>query len=194
MAVIYKKVMSGQQLTKNEQRDLRRFERDKEEKLRWQYYASIPQKHWIKMSGRQAKVLIEQALRYGIPSGGATVDLSTVIRAWHDFLAKNAAKLASESDPMLVGGSSPALEQYREEKAKMARMDRLERERELIPRHQARDTLSKAGGFIRAAGEKLHLQFGSSAAEILFEALDDAQREIDSTFGDQPTGDASHPC
>lgn len=70
--------------------------------LRWEHYHSIPQKHWREMSGRQARTLIEQAERYGIPFAGATVDLPAVVLALHDFFASNAAALSStEADRRL---------------------------------------------------------------------------------------------
>ena len=116
VARAYSKVIQKADLTRPEREALRRHEKEKEERLRWQFYKCIPQKHWRQMSGRQAKVLIEQADRYNLPFGGATVDLPAVVRALHDFLADNALKLARvDDDPLLTGGtSSPALERYRE--------------------------------------------------------------------------------
>ena len=52
----------------------------KEEQLRWRYYRTIPQKHWKVMSGRQTKVLAEQAQRYGLPFGSASIDLPAVVK------------------------------------------------------------------------------------------------------------------
>src|SRR6478672_11158033 len=83
----FKKLQAGQTPSAQEQAALKRYEKQREDKLRWQYYASIPQKHWREMSGRQAKVINEQADRYGIPFGGSTIDLKQVVHALHDFLA-----------------------------------------------------------------------------------------------------------
>jgi len=191
-AEAYKKVLAGQELTVREQTTLKRFEKEKEERLRWQYYGSIPQRHWRDMSGRQTKVINEQALRYGLPFGGATVNLPAVVRALHDFLADNAQKLAQDDDALMQGSSSPALERYREERALIARLDRLEREGRLVPRDEVRDALGRIAAILRSAGDALQRQFGPAAAEILLEALDDASREIDRSFqspeedGDQP--------
>ncbi len=193
VARAYRKVMDRQELTKPERAALKRHEREKEERLRWQYYGSIPQKHWRQMSGRQTKVINEQAERYGIPFGGATINLSSVVRALHDFLAENAQKLAREDDPLMQGSGSPALERYREERALMARLDRLEREQELIPRDVARESLGRIAAILRAAGDALQRQFGPAAGEILYEALDDAQREMDRFFGDEPDGTSDQP-
>lgn len=186
VAAAYQKAMSGQTLSREERACLRRYEKAREETLRWQYYASIPQKHWRQMSGRQAKVLHEQAARYGLPVAGPTIHLPHLARAVHDFLAENATKLAKEDDPLLAGGSSAALERYREERAALARLDRLQREGELLPRDQVREALGRVATILRGAGDALQRQFGPAAVDLLHEALDDARREIDRSFGDNP--------
>ena len=184
VARAYRKVMDRAELTVQERDALKRHEKEKEERLRWQFYRSIPQKHWRRMSGRQTKVINEQAARYGIPFGGPTIDLLSVAKALHDFLAKNALRLARDEDELLGGGSSPALERYRTERAALARLDRLERQKRLLPRDEVREALVRIASILRGAGDTLQRQFGTPAAEIMYEALDDAQREIDRTFGE----------
>ena len=180
----YRKVANQEELSAQERSALRRFEKQREEKLRWAYYGSIPQKHWRQMSGRQTKVINEQAERYGIPFGGPSIDLPAVVRALHDFLATHAHKLTGDDDPMLAGGSSPALERYREERAALARLDRLERERLLVRRDEVREGLGRIAAIIRGAGEVLQREFGAAALEVLNDALDDAQSEIARCFGE----------
>jgi hypothetical protein len=182
VASAYRKLANKQELTKEERRALKRHERAKEEKLRWQFYRSIPQKHWRAMSGRQTKVLNEQAARYGIPFGGETVNLPEAVKSLHDFLADNAAKLSRDDDPLMQGSGSPALERYREERAAIAKLDRLERERQLVPRDQVREVLGRIASIVRGAGDSLQRQFGSAAIEALDEAMDDAEREVDRFF------------
>jgi hypothetical protein len=194
VASAYRKLVNKQDLTKQERSALKRHEKEKEERLRWQYYGSIPQKHWRQMSGRQTKVINEQADRYGIPFGGPTVNLSSVVRAFHDFLADNAVKLARDEDPLMQGAGSPALERYREERAAIARLDRLEREGKLLPRDEVREAMGRVASVLRSAGDALQRQFGPSAVEILYEALDDANREIDRSFGtDENVADSEPP-
>ncbi len=183
-AQVLDKLKSGISLTSTEKRTLKRYEKEREERLRWDYYKSIPQKHWREMSGRQTKVINEQSERYGIPFGGRTIDLPSVVRSLHNFLAENASKLAADDDPLMRGEGSPALERYREERAAIARLDRLERERMLIPRDDVRTSLGRIATLIREAGETLQRQFGAEAAEILLEAMDDAEQEIERTFGE----------
>jgi hypothetical protein len=184
VARAYRKLTNQQELTRQERAALKRHEKEKDERLRWQHYRAIPQKHWREMSGRQTKVINEQAARYGIPFGGAFIDLPGVVRALHDFLAENALKLAKDDDdPLLNAPSSPALERYREERAALARLDRLEREGQLLPRDQARESLGRVAAILRGAGEVLQRQFGVAAVEILYEAIDDATREVSQSFG-----------
>lgn len=185
VARAYRKVANKEDLTRDERGALVRYEKQKEERLRWQYYASIPQKHWRTMSGRQTKVINEQAQRYGLPFGGPTISLPALARGIHDFLADNAIKLAKDEDELMqvAAGNSPALEEYRIEKAKLAKLDRLEREGSLLPRDKGREALGRIATILRNAGDALQRQFGAAAIDILHEALDDAQREIDQTFG-----------
>lgn len=170
-----------------EQLALRKWEEAHEETKRWQYYRTVPQKHWREMSGRQAKVLNEQAVLYGLPFGTAVIDLPVVVRAWHDFLARNAKKLSALDcdDPLLAGENSPALERYRDERAKLAKMDRLERERTLLPRDEIHEMLGRVAGIIRGAGDGLQRQYGSEAHALLDEAMDDAVKEIESYFAER---------
>lgn len=185
-ASAFKKLKEGGSPTAQEAAALKRYEKQREEQLRWQYYATIPQKHWRQMSGRQTKVINEQAERYGIPFGGSTINLSDVVRAIHDFLATNAVKLARDVDPMDVPVNSPALERYREERAALAKLDRLQREGMLIERDRAREALGRIAALIRAAGDALQRQFGPAALEMLNEVLADAQRENERSFGPDP--------
>lgn len=191
VAGAYRKIMDGRQedLTRAERAAVKRHE--KEERLRWQFYHAIPQKHWRQMSGRQTKVINEQADRHGIPFGGATVSLPAVVRALHDFLADNKYKLSRDDDVLMTGSPSPALERYREERAALARLDRLEREGELLPRDSVRQSLAKTAAILRIAGETLQRQYGPEAAEVLNDAIDDAESEVNRFFSRfEPDGEA----
>lgn len=182
-ATAYKKLMAGQALSASEQAALRRYEKSKEESLRWAYYREIPQKHWREMSGRQTKVLNEQAALYGIPFGGPRINLPAVVKGLHDFLAANARKLAAEDDELLAANpASLALEEYRRERAHLARLERQERDRTLLPRDAMRVYLLRVALIVRNLGEALAREFGPIAATMLDEALEEAQREIDRSF------------
>ena len=69
-----------------ELRALAKFERRREEETRWNYYRSIPQKHWREMSGKSTSQLHSQQERYGIPFGERSIDLpawfAVCMRSW----------------------------------------------------------------------------------------------------------------
>ena len=93
----------------------------------------------------------------------------------------------TETDPLLVeagGAKSPALEAYRHERMLLARMEREEKQGELIPRDLIRQCLTLVANLIREAGEILRRDFGTAAADVLNRALDDGEREISRLFGD----------
>jgi hypothetical protein len=191
LADAYAKAARGESLSRAEQQLLSRYEKDREERLRWQYYRSIPKKHWQRMSGRQVKVINEQAARYGLPLNGSTIDLTAVVAALHDFLAANARKLATDDDPLLSAGVSPALERYRQERARLAQLDRLERERELVSLDELMPQLDLMGSLIRNAGEELYARFGREAGDLICEALDEYGRRMEAMeVGEQEKRDA----
>jgi hypothetical protein len=183
VASAYRKIVKKQELTNSERSALKRHEKEREETLRWQHYTTIPKKHWNQMSGRQNTVLNEQAERYGLPFGGAVIDLPKFVRALHNFLAANATKLAKDDDPLMAGGDSPALERYREKKADLADLELKERQNQLIPRDQARQVLGRMAMIQRNGGECLGKQFGPAALVLFNEILDDVAQEVDRFFG-----------
>ena len=69
----------------------------------------------------------------------------------------------------MQGNGSPALERYREERAAIARLDRLEREGQLLPRDEVREALGRIAAILRGAGDTLQRQYGQAAADILLE-------------------------
>lgn len=92
----------------------------------------------------------------------------------------------SETDPLLAtGDGSPALERYREERAKLAALDRKTREKELIVLGTIREYLGRFSANIRSAGRALQKAFGTEASRILEDALTDSEREISQVCGDR---------
>jgi hypothetical protein len=185
VAAARRKISKGLTLTNQESAAVKKFDKDQEEGARWKYYATIPKKHWEKMSGRHRGQITEQADRYDIPFGGPVIDLTKVVPALFDFFAANALKLAKPDDPLMAGGDSPMLEKYREEQYLMAKLKRGEMERTLIPRDEARVAQGRIASIIRNCGEVLQRQFGPAALDILNEALDDAEAEVNRMFSEQ---------
>lgn len=187
----------GETPTREEKSALRRFEKRRDEEFRQTALRSITKKEWRAWSGRQVKVLNEQAERYGLPIGGATIDLPAFVRALHDFLAANARKLAGsdDDDPDLAGAASPALEKQRQFKSRLLELQLLREQKQLIERRIVHDGHSRIGKILRVAGEALQRQFGTAAQKVLNDALDNCKREIDrllSADGDTHT-DAGGP-
>lgn len=187
-----RKKLTGQKLDRREEAALRRALKADEERRRRMHYRSVPKKHYVEMSGRQHKVLAEQAGRYGIPLFGELVNLYEVIRWVHDFLAEHGPQLlkVEGEEAMLIGGeSTPALEKLREESFRLKRLDRLERQKELLPRAALHDGLTRIASRLRRAGETLQKRYDPEAQDILNEALDDVEREIATLFSGEQTDD-----
>src|ERR1039458_763364 len=127
LAAAIRKTKSGEKLTAAEKAALKRFRQTSEEADRWRYYATIPKKHWVKLSGRQHKILDDQAGRYGMPILGSHIDLAAGARWLNNFLAGDTQKLRPEEDGLLQGDSDWA-EKYRKERALLVRLERRERE------------------------------------------------------------------
>jgi len=191
----------GEQPSTKELAALRRVDKAREEMTRWQYYAAIPKRHWVQMSGRQVKVINEQAARYKLPIGEKTINLPAFVRAVHDFLAGNARALARqviEDDPMLAsGGDSPEMRRYRAAKASLAELDLDERRQTLLPRERVHQALFRWGTLIRRMGERLTKRYGPEIAGDINDTLAACARVIDSELGPddssstEPSGPAS---
>lgn len=174
------KMAAGESLTVVERAALKRVDRADEEDRRIEYYQTVPKKHYIQMSGRQARVLNDQADRYGFALRGRTVDLFKVIRQVHDFLADNAKILSKERNSS--GDDLAETDEYKKERTLYTRVMRLEREGVLIERSLAHDVMVRFSAVIRDAGAALEKSFGSEAQEILndyIDRADDIVEELD---------------
>ena len=175
----------GEAPTRDEREALRRYEQAHDELLRIEHFSKIRKKEWREWSGRQDKILNEQAERYGIPIGGATIDVRNVAKWLHDFLAENARRLAGTDDenPDYAGCQSVNLEKYREARAKR---ENLAYERDLliwVRRDEIRSGFSIIAEIMKNANEALLKQFGAKAQKILNDAWDNVDREINNHFG-----------
>jgi len=183
----------GRKLTAAELSAVRRRERGLEEERRWAYYATLPKKHYLEMSGRQARTVNEQARRYGLPVLGKTIDLGSLLHWLHDFLADNSRLLAAgdEDDALMTGVDSPALERYREAKA---RREWLAYERDLdqwIRRDDFRAGLRRFSTIMREGIEQLQRKCGDDAHAIIDRTLTKAVHALADHFS-EPTDDAEH--
>jgi hypothetical protein len=69
----------------------------------------------------------------------------------------------------------------------MARLKRGEMERTLIPRDETRMCMGRMASILRNCGEVLQRQFGPGALDVLNEALDDAEAEVNRCLGELET-------
>jgi phage terminase Nu1 subunit (DNA packaging protein) len=110
----------------------------------------------------------------GCPGTPGAYDLDA-IASWR--VARN------ETDPLLKGPTSPYLEKYRREKFLLARLDRRERQGQLIARADVHTGLSIFAGLIRRAASTLQDKYGQDAYDILCDAMFDAESAIAREFG-----------
>lgn len=108
-------------------------------------------------------------------------------------LAKAAPKDAS-GDPLLAGGDSPNLEEYRKHKARIAKVEADEAEGMSVRVAKIRPGMLGAMALIRRAGERLERSHGADAARVLTEAVDEAIQSVGKMFDDAtgntiPAGD-----
>ncbi|HEY4313777.1 MAG TPA: hypothetical protein VGN12_30330 [Pirellulales bacterium] len=96
---------------------------------------------------------------------------------WH--VARNTV----EEDAMLAGGDSPALEDYRRARAKLATLDLAERMHAVLPRDAAREILERWATILRRASESLRKRFGPEAYTVFEEAIGECRKLVDQEFG-----------
>jgi hypothetical protein len=174
---------AGGKPNRQEAAAIRKIERAREEEDRWRYYRAVPQKHYREMSGRQTKVLNEQAIRHGIPCGGPVIDLAAVVRWVHDFLASHAHVLSRQNGEQIADPAKREDARYKRERTKLLRLRRQAKEGQLLRRSDVHEALMGIAAIYRRAGQRLRTQFGDEAYQIIEEGWDDVQRKIDHDFG-----------
>jgi hypothetical protein len=193
-AAALRKRQLGQRPTRQELAALRRLEKARDEDQRWAHYRSISQTHWRQMSGRLPKQLREQAQRTGIAFGGAQIDLTVVLPQLYAFLARNARVLERvdtqefDRDEAALGPETPSLERMRWWRAELYRMDAEERAKTHLPRDEIHRILAEVASLLRTCLETLESDFGPDAAQLLRDALDDADRLVLRNFGAEGSG------
>lgn len=107
----------------------------------------------------------------GFPGGrDGPWDASAVFAWWRENRDRHA-----EVD--MDGPPSPALERYREARAKMVELDYDERRGELIPRDDWNTFVGRVCGILRRAAEVLQRTCGPSAHAVLDDAIISIERE-----------------
>ena len=191
---------AGQQLSKVDANLLRRLKDLSEELMFLEKSRRIPQRIYRLLSGRHAKVLLEQATRHGLPFTGASLDLVAIIRGFHDLLSRHRHRLAAvDTDEILMrSGESPTLERWRLAKAKLAEIELEKKLKTIVLLDSVRDSLITMAHVLRGVGEKLQRHFGQAAADLLNEGFEDLDRTYQVKYGlnssaKQPESTAPRP-
>lgn len=87
-------------------------------------------------------------------------------------------------DPYMSGSDSPALEQYRAAKARLAELDLQERTRNLVDRAHTVKCMMEFGAVIRSCGADLERKHGAAARERLDQAIDAAVAAVKKMLGE----------
>lgn len=165
----------GEKPTRAELTALRKFERQREAAALDTAIRACPKKLYVQLTGRQHKVLLDQADRHQLPLQGDTVDLAAVLRRFHDILADNRHRLAAgpaSDDPLLDGEETPALERYRKLKGDLLALELAERNATLIPREDVSNIFAQLADTLRQTAERLRDHHGHDAADLLNDAIE----------------------
>ena len=175
-----KKQSAGHKLNREESAAVKRFLKEKEENQRQEYYRTVPQKHYEQMSGRQRKVLKDQAGLYGLPIGEKTIDLSKVLRRFHDLLAEHGHKLLKADDPgVLSGPPTESLERLRLAKAKREEFAYRRELGQYRSVEEVQQGLLILANVIRQGIETLQRECGEEARAIMAETLEEAIKSFE---------------
>lgn len=158
-----------------------------EKEARWTAYKLCRMIDYCKLSGRDARVLKDQAKRYNIRFSGPVVDLSEVLPALHDFLSTygpivrrmERTGLDLVDDPVLVGGSSsPALERYRLARAGLAEHELARARGEFLPSSVIGEGLRAFAHRMRSFSKVLEQRRDVELMDLFDGVTDDALRSM----------------
>lgn len=138
----------------------------------------VPKVCYEKLSGRQTKVLHDQAERYQFPLRGSVIDLFAVLKRFHDFIADNKYKFVDD-DPDVAGPSSPALEELRRVKVEQERIKLASMESRFVDRALVREFLGQLATHIRQTSDRAESLFGRDGRELINQMLDAVDGTID---------------
>ena len=134
------------------------------------------------MSGRQPKVLAEQANLYGLPFGGRVIDLPILVGRLHDFLAKLGRhggkwiKTLLEGDYDAEGPQTESLDRLRTAKAEKEEFGLQVLKKKYLPVDEIQDLFAVIASGLRQTLDSLQRQFGTEAMNIVREGIEEVER------------------
>lgn len=167
------KIKRGENPARDENAALRRVQLAMDEKKKWALYRAIPQADWCRLSGRQRKIIRDQARKLNLPMGAESIDLAVFLPALHDLFSRLDAGMVNGL------GAGDADARLKMAKAEIAELQLAERSGRLVSRAAVQQCYAVIGHSLRKAGELLGKHHGAEAQRILDERLDHAQSLLD---------------
>jgi len=127
----------------------------------------------------------------GMPGERGSYDLRAIAKWRHQVDLQTGRRQnprisgGDETDPLLSGPVSPALEKFREERAKIACLERKRMEGQLVELSVMDEFFGRVAGLLKSAGDALQHEFGEPAYRVLVDAIDEAEREATKVFGER---------
>ena len=151
---------------------LNRIEKSREEAQRWQYYHTVPIRHYCQMAERQLAALRSQSELYGIPCKGVEVDLAPVIKWLHDTVSDKKFRRVRDPD---FDDTKAALDRNRLAQAEMREMELKRKKNEMLT---AEDAALIVGRVCSTGVQCLQNLENSIAGELAIWISDDALRAL----------------
>lgn len=168
----------GQKLTTGQKSDLTWYQKQQAETIVENALADLPKKIYCKLSGRQVKVINEQAERYELPIGEATVDMYAAVAAFHDYLADHARAFGNDEDLRA--------EKIRKEIAVLERRAKIldgeiKQQKSLyIEKADLHRRLTWLASKLQTLGERLGKTGGAECQNVVNEFLEELAEELES--------------
>lgn len=170
----------GERVTKKDRADLEWYRKQQAAELVEIALAEIPKKLYLKLSGRATRVVNDQASLYGLPMGGPTVDLYSLVSGFHDLLAKHSRTFSDEQDDAGLKKAKLKGEiEVLERRAKILDGEINQQRSRFIDRGELRRRLSWLVGKLGDLGERLGKLGGPDVQRAINEFLEEVATEIE---------------
>lgn len=174
------KQAKGFSISKTEESLIRRYDEQIAIEIRDDFLINLPKGIYCKLSGRQQKVVDEQAVRYDIAIDGAKIDLYSVLKRFHDILAEwgpTIRELEGEEGSLRTEKLRKEIELL-ERKSKSLDLDIKNKQDEFIDRGTLRVRMEWLANKLRTVSERLGKRFGGDAQLLLNHALKQIEEEL----------------
>lgn len=174
------KQAKGGDLTKSEISLVRKYDEIVAESNREDAFLNLPKGIYCKLSGRQQKVVDEQAVRYGLAIDGSKIDLYQVLKKFHDILAEWGPTI----NELQGAEGSLRTEKLRREiellerRSKSIELDIKNKQDEFIDRNTLRVRMEWLANKLRTVSERLGKRFGAESQVLLNHALSQIEEEL----------------